>query len=157
MTDIVDRKTRSRMMAGIKGANTIPERRLRQALHALGLRFRLHVTGMPGRPDIVFPKFRAVCLVHGCFWHRHADCRFATTPATRADFWQSKFASNVERDQRQQLALLASAWRVATVWECAITGDNVEVAAAKLAEWLSGGDQLIEIGEPQPSAARPKR
>ena len=95
MADIVDKKTRSRMMAGIKGKNTKPELVLRRALHARGFRFRLHGKEFPGRPDLVFPKHGAVIFVHGCFWHRHSNCRYATNPSTRMEFWQGKFDANV--------------------------------------------------------------
>lgn len=118
MADVVDRATRSRMMSGIKGRNTRPELVVRRALHAAGFRYRLHVPNLPGRPDIVLPKHRAVILVHGCFWHRHPGCRFSTTPATRPEFWAEKFARNVERDARDRRALQASGWRIATLWEC---------------------------------------
>ena len=116
--DVVDQRTRSRMMAGIKGRNTSPELVVRRYLHAAGLRFRVHNRALPGSPDVVLPKYRVVVFVHGCFWHRHADCRYATTPASRFDFWQEKFASNVLRDQRNALALEAQGWEVLTVWEC---------------------------------------
>lgn len=118
MADIVDKATRSKMMAGIGGKNTKPELALRRALHARGFRFRLHVGSLPGKPDIVLPRYRAAILVHGCFWHRHADCRFATTPATRPEFWQAKFDQNVQRDLRTTVALRELGWRVGTVWEC---------------------------------------
>ena len=98
MTDIVDSQTRSRMMSGIRGKNTKPELALRRSLHALGFRYRLHAKGIPGKPDIVMPKYRAVIFVHGCFWHRHAGCRYATVPATRPEFWATKFDANVVRD-----------------------------------------------------------
>src|SRR5690606_8341446 len=98
MMDIVDPSTRSRMMKGIRGRDTEPERIVRQYLHAAGLRFRLGGAGLPGRPDVVLPRHRVALFVHGCFWHRHEGCRFTTTPATNADFWQSKFASNTARD-----------------------------------------------------------
>lgn len=117
LTDTVDRSTRSRMMAGIKGTNTRPERELRKALHAGGFRYRLHTKDIPGRPDIAFPKFRALVFVHGCFWHRHQGCRYTTTPATRTEFWQQKFATNVARDQRVHDHLIEAGWRVATVWD----------------------------------------
>lgn len=120
MADVVDKATRSRMMSGIKGGNTRPELVVRRALHAAGFRYRLHAAGLPGRPDIVLPRHRAVILVHGCFWHRHAGCRFATTPTTRTDFWTEKFESNVERDVRTRLALQAEGWRIATLWECGV-------------------------------------
>ena len=123
------------MMAGIRGANTQPEVRLRKALHRLGLRFRLHRAGLPGRPDIVFPGPMAVVLVHGCFWHRHKSCRFASVPATRPDFWETKFRINVERDARNIAALRKLGWRVRVVWECDIRQD-VDWVAARIAAWL---------------------
>ncbi|RWN64210.1 DNA mismatch endonuclease Vsr [Mesorhizobium sp.] len=146
MTDVVDVATRSRMMAGIKGKNTRPELILRRALHARGIRFRLHTTKLPGRPDIVFPRFGAVCFVHGCFWHRHEDCRFATTPGTREEFWQSKFVSTVDRDRRKQGELMIAGWRVAVVWECALRAGAVDTAAAGLADWLRGTSSHLEVG-----------
>jgi DNA mismatch endonuclease (patch repair protein) len=118
MVDIVDSTTRSRMMASIKGRDTSPERLVRSFLHRAGLRFRLHVAGMPGRPDIVLPRWRTVVFVNGCFWHRHTGCRFATVPATRADFWSSKLAANVARDARQKASLEAAGWNVVVFWEC---------------------------------------
>jgi DNA mismatch endonuclease (patch repair protein) len=118
MTDIVSRETRSRMMAAIGPTNTRPELRVRSYLHRAGLRFRLHVKALPGTPDLVFPKHKAVVFVHGCFWHRHGGCRFAATPATRPEFWAAKFASNVARDRRQAELLRAMGWRVLTVFEC---------------------------------------
>ena len=105
MTDVHTREQRSRNMAAIRSKNTKPEIRVRSILHSLGYRFRLHRTDMPGKPDIVLPKHRTVIFVHGCFWHCH-DCRFGRViPATRADFWATKRAGNVERDQRN-VALL---------------------------------------------------
>lgn len=118
--DVVDRATRSRMMAGIGGKNTKPELSVRRALHAAGLRFRLHRRDLPGRPDIVLPRHRAAVLVHGCFWHRHPGCRYATTPATNREFWQAKFKGNVERDKRQLRELQLMGWRTFVVWECQI-------------------------------------
>src|SRR4051812_7398106 len=96
--DIVDRTTRSRMMSGIRNKNTRPEIAIRQALHAAGYRFRLHRRDLPGSPDIVLPRHRIAVFVHGCFWHRHLGCRFATSPKTNQDFWNTKFAANVARD-----------------------------------------------------------
>ncbi|ESX18242.1 MULTISPECIES: very short patch repair endonuclease [unclassified Mesorhizobium] len=147
MTDVVDKATRSRMMAGIQGKNTIPELMLRKALHAKGIRYRLHYAKLPGRPDIVFPRFKSVCFVHGCFWHRHPGCRFATTPATRPEFWQTKFASNVARDHRNRDELMAIGWRVATVWECALQRKDLDPVVTTLIGWLiGGGSEVIEIG-----------
>ena len=118
MADIVDRKTRSRMMSGIRGRDTKPERVVRSWLHRAGLRFRLHPPGLPGRPDLVLPRYSAAVLVHGCFWHRHRGCPFAATPTTNKAFWQRKFRENVERDARNVRALRRGGWRVFTVWEC---------------------------------------
>ena len=118
MTDIVDRQTRSRMMASIKAKDTKPEKRVRKYLHATGLRFRLHTRGLPGSPDIVLPKFRTVIFVHGCYWHRHRDCRFAYTPKSNVEFWTAKFDENVSRDARNQRSLENLGWRVLVIWEC---------------------------------------
>lgn len=118
MPDVVDRATRSRMMSGIRGANTRPEMVVRRYLHARGLRYRLHVKGLPGRPDIVLPKHRVVVEVRGCFWHQHRGCRYATSPKTNAAFWREKLMSNVNRDRRTTVALRKAGWRVLTVWEC---------------------------------------
>ena len=146
MTDIVSPEIRSRMMSGIQGKDTQPEMTLRKALHAAGFRYRLHVRSMPGRPDVVLPKYSAVCLVHGCYWHRHPDCRYATTPATRREFWQEKFRSNVERDERQQRQLRDMGWRVAVIWECAVRPQTADQAAARLIQWLLGDAPTLEIG-----------
>jgi DNA mismatch endonuclease (patch repair protein) len=109
---------RSRNMAAIRGKDTAPELAVRRILHAMGLRFRMHRKDLPGRPDIVLPKHRTVVFVHGCFWHRHEGCRYTTTPKTRQEFWQSKFADNVERDSRNSTDLQQLGWRVIVVWEC---------------------------------------
>ncbi|MBY3441612.1 DNA mismatch endonuclease Vsr [Rhizobium laguerreae] len=147
MMDIVDKATRSRMMSNIRGRDTRPEVMLRKALHRLGFRFRLHVKGLPGKPDIVLPKYRAAIFAHGCFWHRHHGCRFATSPATRAEFWNAKFMGNVERDGRVRDALNGAGWRVATVWECALRKPQDAVVAAEVvAEWLSSEFVTLEIG-----------
>lgn len=124
--DIVTPATRSRMMAAIGGRNTAPELAVRKGLHAAGLRFRLHRRGLPGRPDIVLPKYRSVVFVHGCFWHRHRGCRFATTPASNAEFWRQKFEGNVKRDKRQRVALRGLGWQVFTVWECQARSISVQ-------------------------------
>ena len=121
MVDIVDAATRSRMMAGIRGKDTKPELQVRKALHARGFRYRLHGKKLPGRPDMVFAKHKALLFVHGCFWHAH-DCPLFRWPATRADFWRTKIAGNQDRDVRNIAALLDSGWRVAIVWECALKG-----------------------------------
>lgn len=116
--DIIDSACRSELMARIKGTNTKPEIHVRRVAHAMGLRFRLHRKDLPGRPDLVFPRYRTVVFVHGCFWHRHKDCTFATTPKTRAAFWAAKFAANIERDARNKADLRRLGWRVIVLWEC---------------------------------------
>ena len=146
MIDIVNKTTRSRMMAGIKGKNTVPERVLRQAMHRRSFRFRLHAKQLPGRPDLLFPKYKAIVFVHGCFWHRHRNCRYATTPATRTEFWQSKFASNVARDRASVKALINSGWRVAIVWECSLRNSvGVQEIADMLSDWLVSGAMRLEL------------
>lgn len=144
MVDIVDKSTRSRMMASIKGRDTKPETILRKALHRRGLRYRLHASKLPGRPDIVLPRHRAAILVHGCFWHRHG-CRLTATPASNPDFWQAKFAGTIERDARQARQLAELGWRVATVWECALRDDGPDVVADAVAAWLASTDARIDI------------
>lgn len=105
-------------MSRIRAKDTGPERFVRSHLHARGYRFRLHRTDLPGSPDIVLPRFRIAIFVHGCFWHHHAGCRYATTPATRREFWEEKFLRNIARDASATAALRRSGWRVITVWEC---------------------------------------
>lgn len=121
MADVHDVATRSRNMAAIRGANTKPELQVRRALHALGLRFRLHAKELPGKPDLVFPRHKAVIFVHGCFWHGH-DCHLFKMPATRQEFWADKIGRNVANDEKAIAALRADGWRVGVVWECALKG-----------------------------------
>jgi DNA mismatch endonuclease (patch repair protein) len=146
VTDTVDRQTRSRMMAGIMGKDTKPELALRRALHRLGFRFRLHAKGLPGRPDIILPKYSAAIFVHGCFWHRHADCRYTTKPKSRIRFWQKKFKGNVERDFRNRAALENAGWRVAIVWECALRKpEKITMTAGRVGKWLKTRKKELEI------------
>ena len=144
MPDVVDRATRSRMMARIGSRNTKPELVLRRALHARGLRYALHNRKLPGSPDLVFRRFGAVCFVHGCFWHRHAGCRYATTPATRKEFWETKFAVNVDRDRRNRHELIKAGWRVAVVWECTLRKGGEAGTAVELHHWLRGNEREFE-------------
>jgi DNA mismatch endonuclease (patch repair protein) len=122
--DVHTTEQRSRNMSAIKGRNTKPELRVRSALHALGYRFRLHRKDLPGRPDIVLPKYRTAIFVHGCFWHSHS-CRWGSViPKTRADFWEEKRGGTVTRDVRTRAALEAAGWRVIVVWECETRSDT---------------------------------
>lgn len=125
MPDRFDKATRSRIMAAIRGANTAPELAVRKHLHALGLRFRIHRRDLPGRPDIVLPKYRTVVFVHGCFWHRHRDCPMAVLPATNRRFWRTKLEGNRRRDLRNVRALRRAGWKVVTVWQCGITASGL--------------------------------
>ncbi len=120
MTDTVDRATRSRMMAGIRGRDTKPEVAVRRYLHRCGLRFRLHGPGLPGRPDVVLPKYSAVVLIHGCYWHQHQGCKYAYRPKSNTAFWDEKLAGNAARDRVTEERLTSLGWRVFTVWECEV-------------------------------------
>ena len=105
-------------MSRVRGKDTGPELTVRQLIHSLGYRYRLHQKRLPGRPDLVLPRHRAVVFVNGCFWHRHAGCARASLPATRAKFWTEKFSKNVERDKKNMAALKRLGWRVLIIWEC---------------------------------------
>lgn len=118
MVDSLSAERRSWNMSRIRGFDTGPEQTLRSLLHKGGFRFRLHDRFLPGKPDIVMRKHKAVIMVHGCYWHRHPGCRNATTPSTRTEFWVQKFEGTVERDKRNLADLTALGWRVITVWEC---------------------------------------
>ena len=154
--DVVTPEARSRMMAGIKGKDTKPELVIRSALHRAGFRFRLHHRNLPGRPDLVFPRYRAVLFVHGCFWHGHG-CHLFRWPSTREEFWREKISRNVARDNQQMSALLEAGWWVALVRECALKGrtrlpfpDIVET----LSMWIRSGEGTLEIHGDEARAAR---
>jgi len=118
MADVHTKEQRSRNMAAIRGRDTKPEMIVRRFVHRLGYRFRLHRRDLPGRPDLVLPRHRAVIFVHGCFWHQH-DCRYGrVVPATRAEFWSTKRNDTKARDRRNIRALRTMGWRVFVVWEC---------------------------------------
>lgn len=108
------------MMRHIRGRDTQAELLVRHYLHRAGLRFRVNDRRLPGSPDLVIPRYQAAVFVHGCFWHRHEDCRFATNPATRVDFWQVKFAANVARDRAANAELKRLGWRPLVIWECEV-------------------------------------
>lgn len=147
MADIVTAQVRSRMMSGIRGTNTTPELLVRRGLHALGFRFRLHDRLLPGKPDIVLPRYKAVIFVHGCFWHGH-DCHLFKWPSTRPEFWQAKIARNRAVDERTEAALAEAGWRRAVVWECALKGKTrlpLEEVITACAEWLRSDRLRLEI------------
>jgi DNA mismatch endonuclease, patch repair protein len=111
---------RSWNMGRVRGKDTTPELVVRRLAHRLGLRFRLHASNLPGRPDLVLPKYKVAIFVHGCFWHRHEGCRRTTIPATRREFWLTKFSDTVKRDRRNETALQDLGWNVLVVWECEV-------------------------------------
>ena len=133
MIDFLTPAQRSERMSRIRGKDSQPELALRRVLHRLGLRYRLHAKNLPGKPDLVFPRYRAVVFVHGCFWHRHSGCKIATTPKSNTSFWVEKFEKNVARDSRVATELVGLGWRVFIVWECDLTPGKVEATGEKLA------------------------
>lgn len=147
--DTVDPRTRSRMMAGIRGRDTTPERVVRSFLHRSGLRFRVYDSSLPCRPDIVLRRFNVVVFVHGCFWHLHSgcpNCKFPGGSLVRREFWRKKLTANRARDLRCVNELVASGWRVAVVWEC-VTRNPLRHRGAlpKLVRWIRGGRTLLEL------------
>jgi DNA mismatch endonuclease (patch repair protein) len=147
MVDIVPPATRSRMMAGIKGRDTKPELALRKGLHARGLRFRVNRRDLPGTPDLVFSRHRAVLFSHGCFWHGH-DCHLFRWPATRSEFWRAKINGNIQRDREVHHQLIANGWRIGVVWECALKGRSrlpLHHVLDSCARWLSSESPMLEI------------
>lgn len=148
MADVVSAEVRSRMMSGIRGKNTKPELLIRKGLHAAGFRYRLHSARLPGKPDLVFPKYQAVIFIHGCFWHGHG-CHLFRMPSSNTAFWQEKIAGNIARDRLAVERLEQSGWRIATVWECALKGKTrrkTDGVIADIAGWLAGGAAKLEIG-----------
>ena len=133
------------MMSGIRGRDTRPEMIVRRYLHGCGLRYRLHDRRLPGVPDLVFRKFRVVVMVHGCFWHRHAGCRYATTPKNNGGFWQIKLTKNVERDKSTIERLVANGWRVIVLWECGLRGSRAESQLDWLPEVIRSGQENLTI------------
>jgi len=147
LVDVVDQATRSRMMAGIQGKNTSPELVIRRGLHAVGFRFRIHADQLPGKPDLIFPKYKAVIFVHGCFWHGHT-CRYFKIPKTRTEFWVEKIGKNRRRDELQIEALRVLGWRVLIVWECAVRAMKKQqspLLIGRVAAWLERGGDYLQI------------
>lgn len=135
--DTVDTHTRSKIMAAVSQKDTKPEIILRKALHKIGFRYVLNDKRLPGSPDLVFPKYRAVIFVHGCFWHRHG-CDYSTMPRTRENFWADKFKANVKRDRKKIIELNRLGWRVKVVWECRLKGNEKKVLrqVTVITKWL---------------------
>ncbi|HDO25193.1 MAG TPA: DNA mismatch endonuclease Vsr [Nitrospirae bacterium] len=150
MTDIVDSAKRSQMMAGIKSKNTRHELEIRKRLFALGYRYRLHDSRLPGKPDIILPRFNSVIFIHGCFWHVH-DCELFKWPSTRVDFWKKKLSGNKKKDRENNEALERLGWRIATVWECSFRGvrkkreKEMDAIVKKVVKWLQSRKNNLEI------------
>lgn len=137
------------MMSGIKGKNTRPEVSIRKALHARGFRYRIHANNLPGKPDLVLPKYKAVVFVHGCFWHGHS-CKYFKVPKTRANFWLDKIGKNQIRDSLQVALLIEQGWRVAVVWECAVKNNKngrSNLLIDSVADWLLSDSGYSEFDE----------
>ena len=146
MTDIVDKKTRSRMMSGIRGKDTKPETIVRRWLHRRGFRFRLHNNSIPGHPDLWLKKYNAAIFVHGCFWHRHEGCRYAYNPKSRVDFWQQKFTNNQIRDESVAEQLAYRGVRRLVIWECVLTKiKDPDPYLRQVEEWLLSDAMVGEV------------
>lgn len=147
MVDIVDIKTRSRMMAGIRGKDTKPEMLIRHGLHARGYRYRLHDKKLPGKPDLVFAKYSAVIFVNGCFWHGH-NCHLFKIPKSNTDFWSNKIARNRELDAIHEAQLVSMGWRIGVIWECTLKGKtkvNFENLLELVGKWLESSDSKLNF------------
>jgi len=121
MADIVSKSKRSKMMSGIRGRDTKPELTIRHALHDRGFRYKLHDKNLPGKPDIVLPKYSAVIFINGCFWHKHS-CHLFKLPSSNTGFWENKFRTNIKKDKEADSILTELGWRILKVWECSIKG-----------------------------------
>ena len=144
MADVVDKATRSRMMANISSRNTKPEIFIRSELHKLGFRFRKNVKGLKGTPDLVLKKYSALIFVHGCFWHGH-DCRYFKLPETRKEFWGNKIEVNRNRDANIIAALKKDGWRICVVWECAVRSKKRGEHLSRITKWITGNKKFREI------------
>lgn len=147
MADVVPPEKRSNMMSGIQGKNTRPELRIRSMLHARGFRYKLHDKSLPGTPDLVFPRYKAVIQINGCFWHGH-DCHLFKIPSTRTDFWLAKISSNIERDKINADLLHKMGYRLMIVWECALKGKMrkpLEGVLDQITDWLKSDEGFREI------------
>ena len=137
MADVHNKEIRSKNMAAIKGKNTKPEMLVRKFLHAHGFRYRLHVKDLPGKPDIVLPKYKTVIFVHGCFWHGHENCKYYVVPKTRTDWWLNKINGNIGNDGKALEALKTMGWKIITLWECNLKPSKIAPTLANLPEIIT--------------------
>ena len=136
MADKHSKEVRSYNMSQIKGKNTKPEMLVRKYLHAHGFRYRLHSKNLPGKPDIVLPKYKTIIFVHGCFWHGHKDCKYFVVPKTNTDFWLKKINGNISNDEKTIKALTENGWKIIVVWECELKKDNMDIKLDKIIKKL---------------------
>lgn len=139
MADRISPEHRSWNMSRIRNKDTRPEKHLRSLLHRAGFRFRLHASNLPGKPDLILPRYHTVIFVHGCYWHRHPGCKNAAIPGTRTDFWVAKFQGTVKRDREVADKLINQGWRVIIVWECELE-NNSDSVIQKICQELTGVD-----------------
>lgn len=132
MADVHNEETRSYNMSRIKGKNTKPEMLVRKYLHAQGFRYKLHDKTLPGKPDIVLPKYKTVILIHGCYWHKHTDCKYFVVPKTRTDWWLNKINRNVENDAKALSELERLGWKIIIIWECDLKPAKIKETIANL-------------------------
>ena len=137
MADVHDKATRSYNMSRIKGKNTKPEMMVRKFLHVNGFRYRLHVKDLPGKPDIVLPKYKTVIFVHGCFWHGHKGCKYFVVPKTRTEWWLNKINSNIANDRKAEAALKKEGWKIISLWECNLKPAKIGSTLQRLKKRLS--------------------
>lgn len=126
MADVHDKATRSYNMSQIKGKDTKPEMLVRRFLHANGYRYRLHVKDLPGKPDIVLPKYKTIIFIHGCFWHGHEGCKYYVVPKTRTEWWLNKINTNIANDQKTNKALEKDGWEIIALWECDLKPNTLD-------------------------------
>lgn len=157
MTDVHSPMVRSKNMAAIRGRHTKPEKLIRSAIFAQGLRYRLYDRRLPGRPDIVLSKHRAIVLVHGCFWHRHC-CPLFKWPKSNVSFWRNKIDANARNDIKARVALNEAGWRVLTIWECSLKGKArlpFEELSHEIGNWIRDGSMDLEITGTEVGAKSP--
>ena len=132
MADVHNKETRSYNMSQIKGRNTKPEMLVRRFLHAQGFRYKLHDKTLPGKPDIVLPKYKTVIFIHGCFWHGHKDCKYYVVPKTRTDWWLQKINGNIANDEKAMITLQKDGWKIITIWECDLKPEKLDTTLRSL-------------------------
>lgn len=149
MADFMAPQQRSRAMSKVRGKETKIEQKVRSYLYRRGFRFRKNVKELPGKPDIILPRYKVVVFIHGCFWHHHEGCPKSELPGTRKDFWKNKIQGNIDRDKKNIDLLLKSDWRVAVLWECGLkNSDFFSKAMDLLVNWIESTEKLIEMSKP---------